>query len=166
MGREVRWEEPITLELSKHRLQLMLSTGVSITPPSWSGICKVCDAGCLTDPPKPLATKAMRSKNLESIHGPLLEALATAFLKCSEKSSLSEKVTPNVFNEVTRGSPGTGGGIHGSTGDKRGLFTINSQDFERLSLRLLVEAHEDMESQLVEVLERWFFFVSIVFRLA
>ena len=70
MGREVRWEEPITLELSKHRLQLMLSTGVSITPPSWSGICKVCDAGCLTDPPKPLATKAMRSKNLESIHGP------------------------------------------------------------------------------------------------
>ena len=83
------------------------------------------------------------------------EALATAFLKCSEKSSLSEKVTPNVFNEVTRGSPGTGGGMQGSTGDKRGLFTINSQDFETLSLRLLVEAHEDMESSSATTVCEW-----------
>ena len=83
------------------------------------------------------------------------EALATAFLKCSEKSSLSEKVTPNVFNEVTRGSPGTGGGMQGSTGDKRGLFTINSQDFETLSLRLLVEVHEDMESSSATTVCEW-----------
>ena len=83
------------------------------------------------------------------------EALATAFLKCSEKSSLSEKVTPNVFNEVTRRSPGTGGGIRGSSGDKRGLFTINSQDFETLSLRLLVEAHEDMESSSATTVCEW-----------